>query len=495
MRKSDGETPLQLPIKLDPTSNGEYVPPPASLELQRVQEVAMQRCLENARRVGMSRRDYLRSSCGAATVLLSLNELSGCGPTFQLTREKGSAGAAAAADAPFEPAVAKEILEGDEFIFDVQTHHVSPDRTWWKSNRPTLASFLEKQPQADCGKSPVAECFTRDPYIKDIFLDSDTDLAVLSALWGTPDINPLLIEEAKQTVDVLAKLGRGRLRMHALALPKVHDRHKLRDQMEALAQMYPVDAWKLYPVWGPDGRGYRLDDPATGLAAIRHGLELGKPTFAIHKGLPLEGQDPSFARSDDVGPVARAFPKARFLIYHSGYEQDNVEGPYDANAKRGVDSLLRSLELAGIGKGGNVWAELGGVWREVMKKPTEAAHVMGKLLKHLGEDRILWGTDGIWYGSPQDQIQAFRAFQIPAELQEKHGYPPLTREAKAKIFGLNAARVYGVDPAEIRQAQKSDAVSQARLEYRNDPSPTYAAHGPRTRAELFELLRRHGGMP
>ena len=37
---------------------------------------------------------------------------------------------------------------------------------------------------------------------------------------------------------------------------------------------------------------------------------------------------------------------------------------------------------------------------------------IGKLLKHVGEDNVLWGTDSIWYGSPQDQIQAFRTFQI-----------------------------------------------------------------------------------
>ncbi len=485
MRKSDQESPLQLPIKLEPTSNGEYVPPPSSPALQRVQKVAFERCLDNARRLGVSRRDYLRSSCGAATVLLSLNELSGCGPTYQLVRPQ---------EAPFEPAVAAETLEGDEFIFDVQTHHVSPDRTWWQSSRPTLASFLDKQPQASC-KPNFVECFTRDPYIKDIFIDSDTDLAVLSALWGTPDINPLHIEEAAETAEVAAKLGRGRLRLHALVLPKVYDRHKLFDSMQALTDTQRIDAWKLYPVWGPDGRGYRLDDPATGLAAIRHGLELGKPIFAIHKGLPLEGQDPVFAQADDVGPVARAFPKAKFLIYHSAYQPDTVEGPYDPTGKKGVNGLIRSLELAGIGKDGNVWAELGGVWREVMKKPTEAAHVIGKLLKHLGEDRILWGTDGIWFGSPQDQIQAFRAFQIPVELQEKHGYPALTREAKAKIFGLNAARVYAVEPDEIRQVQKEDAVSKARREYRNNPSPTFSAHGPRTRAELFGLLRRQGGMP
>jgi uncharacterized protein len=500
MRKSTPEEPLQLPIKLDPTSNGEYVPPPAAPELQRVQRTAFERCLDNARRLGMSRRDYLRSSCGAATVLLSLNELTGCGhngnnghnghagsstsPTYKLPKE-----------AALDRAVAKEVLEGDEFIFDVQTHHVSPDRAWWQSNRPTLASFLERQPQSKCGSQNFIDCFSQEPYIKEIFMDSDTDMAVLSALWGTPDINPLQMDEAVQTAEVAAKLGRGRLRLHALALPKVHNRHKLREQMQTLVDMYPVDAWKLYPVWGPDGRGYRLDDPATGLAAIRHGIDLGRPVFAIHKGLPLEGQDPVFAGCDDVGPVARSFPKAKLLIYHSGYEQDNVEGPYQGNARRGVDSLLRSLELNGIGQDGNVWAELGGLWREVMKKPTEAAHVMGKLLKHLGEDRILWGTDGIWFGSPQDQIQAFRAFEIPVELQEKHGYPALTKQAKAKIFGLNAARVYGVDPTEVRKAQKEDAVSQARREYRNNPSPTFSGYGPRTRAELFGLLRRQGGMP
>ena len=47
-----------------------------------------------------------------------------------------------------------------------------------------------------------------------------------------------------------------------------------------------------------------------------------------------------------------------------------------------------------------------------MRDPDSAAHAMGKLFKHVGEDNVLWGTDSIWYGSPQDQIQAFRTFQI-----------------------------------------------------------------------------------
>ena len=79
-----------------------------------------------------------------------------------------------------------------------------------------------------------------------------------------------------------------------------------------------------------------------------------------------------------------------------------------------------------------------------MRDPTQAAHLLGKLLRFVGEDNVLWGTDSIWYGSPQDQIQALRAFEISAELQERFGYPALTKARKAKLFGLNGARVYGV---------------------------------------------------
>lgn len=154
-----------------------------------------------------------------------------------------------------------------------------------------------------------------------------------------------------------------------------------------------------------------------------------------------------------------------------------------------MDALIRSLEENGIGPEGNVYAELGSVWREVMKDPEQAAHVIGKLLQHLGPDRILWGTDAIWYGSPQDQIQAFRTFQISTDFQERFAYPALTDEVRRKIFGLNAARVYGVNPDEIRRAQAFDPVARAREEYRNDPQPEFVTHGPRTLEEFAAVQR------
>ena len=76
--------------------------------------------------------------------------------------------------------------------------------------------------------------------------------------------------------------------------------------------------------------------------------------------------------------------------------------------------------------------------------PTIAAHILGQLLKFMGEDRIVFGSDSVWYGSPQWQIEALWRFQIPEELREKYGYPELTEQAKRKILGLNSARLYGI---------------------------------------------------
>ena len=60
----------------------------------------------------------------------------------------------------------------------------------------------------------------------------------------------------------------------------------------------------------------------------------------------------------------------------------------------------------------------------------------------MGTSNVLWGTDSIWYGSPQPQIEAFRVFEITPEYQDRFGYPALTPEVKRQILGRNAARLY-----------------------------------------------------
>ena len=139
-----------------------------------------------------------------------------------------------------------------------------------------------------------------------------------------------------------------------------------------------------------------------------------------------------------------------FLIYHSGFVSTKPEGPYDARRTDGIDALITSVQASGVRPNSNVYAELGSTWRFLsMRDPDSAAHAMGKLFKHIGEDNVLWGTDSIWYGSPQDQIQAFRTFQISEALRDKHGYPQITPQLRAKVFGLNATRPYQLAAEEL----------------------------------------------
>ncbi len=199
----------------------------------------------------------------------------------------------------------------------------------------------------------------------------------------------------------------------------------------------------------------------------------GLPVVAVHKGF---GRQSEFSSPRDVGPAAAAHPDVSLVIYHSGYDS-TTEGPYDPEGQ-GVDRLVRSLDEAGIGPGANVYAELGSTWRTVMGAPDQAAHVLGKVLLAVGEDNVCWGTDSIWYGSPQDQIEAFRAFEITPQFQERFGYPALTPAIKAKILGLNSARLYDVEPAvdPCRPGRADRAAARSAAGVRNwSPGPTTAA--------------------
>jgi len=96
----------------------------------------------------------------------------------------------------------------------------------------------------------------------------------------------------------------------------------------------------------------------------------------------------------------------------------------------------------------------------------------------LGADHVLWGTDSIWWGSPHWQIEALRRFTMPESLMKRFGYRPLTPDVKALIFGLNAARVYGIDPNAHRNPVPPDYVSKLRAAYLDEgPTPSLTQYG------------------
>ena len=74
---------------------------------------------------------------------------------------------------------------------------------------------------------------------------------------------------------------------------------------------------------------------------------------------------------------------------------------------------------------------------------------MGTLIKGLGADHVCWGTDALWTGAPQWQIEGLRRLEIPEDMQKKYGFAPLGAAdgpVKTAIFGGNNARLYDIQP-------------------------------------------------
>jgi hypothetical protein len=443
---------------------------------------ARQACDDNARRTGVSRRDFLLSACGAATTLAVLAACSkeasdGADPggTFTVPPE-----------ATTEPEAARETAAGTDFVMDVQGHLLEYDRD---SPLPSQW-FGQGFPQGECDEGDPRACFTTEHFLEEVFVRSDTSVAVLSAIPVAGPSNPLgpaVMAEAIRAAERLC--GDGRLLMQGHALPNAGPLDEALAAMADAADQYPIAAWKAYT--HAAGPGWYLDDhdpraPQVGQAFLEQVRALGIPRVAVHKG--LSGGSP-FASPVDIGPAAVAFPDIAFVAYHSGFEGP-TEGPWTEGTRDvGANRLVSTVLDAGVAPGSNVYAELGSTWRSVMGDPTSAAHLLGKLLVAVGPDNILWGTDSIWYGSPQDQLTAFRAFEISPELQERHGYPALTAAVKAKILGLNAARVYGIDPAAVPCRPSPDEVDELRAAL---PAAANRTYGPTTAAAAAADRRASG---
>ena len=493
-----------LPLGPGPVSNGEFVPPAPSRRDHDLARLMIERSDASARRAGIPRRAFLHSAGGVAAALAVYN-LAACSSAGR----SGAASRAASGSAPTTTAggsfsvptsddveACAEALSGNEFIFDVHTHHVMPDRPWVQ-NAPSTVGLVEGMLPPGCVAGDPLECVNRAAYLHSVFLASDTTVALLSDVPNSgPDDAPIPFPDAVDTQQLAESLTHGgaqRLLLHNVIAPNVGDLAARLDGMTATADTGHVAGFKVYTAWGPDGRGYALDDPAIGLPVVQHAHDLGVRVLTAHKGLPLVNFDVAHNGPDDIVAVSRLFPDMQFVVFHGAWDSRLAEGPYNPAATQGIDSLLAALDRHQVPPNDNVWADLGSVWRQLLTSPGQAAHALGKLLGRLGADRVLWGTDAVWYGSPQPQIMAFRAFEISEQLQEQYGYPALSAATKAKVLGLNAASLFGIDPEATRCALESDPLSTASatataMGDEGALGSGWEPRGPTTRREVLRWL-------
>jgi predicted TIM-barrel fold metal-dependent hydrolase len=475
-KKTEPEIPYTPPLWLGNLSNGEFFLPAGERE-RKLQELILKRCDENARRKNMDRREFIGSAMGMATSLSVLNMVAGCGdddgmmdddtmdrlldasettPLDSGTSDQGAAGRPGSGkpsmgggsdggfvvtpEACLNEELADRLFKGDYFILDFQTHHT-------REGQSGLCLTGDQTPA----------CTSPDTYIRQIFEESETTVAVLSGLPSmindaTGDLVGFSNEDMRGSRDRVNKIAMvnamagERMVAHCQVSPKTKPDANAR-MMEENKRQYDTRGWKCYP---PTEGGYFLHENDL---FIQKAIELGEPLVCAHKGFPFQGWSRVHANPmPDVGEVAKRYPEVKFVIYHSAYDSAFTEGPYNPNPNPddgGTDRLAKVVSENGL-TNKNVYAEMGSAWAISMRDPVVAQHYVGKMLKYVGVNRLVWGSECVWYGCPQPQIEAFKVFKISTEFQEKYGYPEFTDQIRRNVFGLIGAEIYRVDPKKCR---------------------------------------------
>jgi predicted TIM-barrel fold metal-dependent hydrolase len=457
------------PIPTQTVSSDEYYPAPQTARQREVEARIKTLGGELARRHGMSRRRFFATASGMAAAFVVMNDV--YGRLFDASR-------AEAADKDMAAERAKALK--DQFIMDCHTHFLRDDTR--------IKTFvLQRQAVGKAGWNPALvgteqtiEDLKFANYYKEVFLDSDTKVALLS---GAPSDIPqdwFLTNEMK--AEARARVNREansrRMLSHAIFTPGQPGWLEAVDH--AIVDLKP-DSFKGYTIGDNTNKNiskypWRLDDEKLVYPFYERALKAGLVNICIHKGLfppSVEKQFPHLlAHSDvrDVGKAARDWPKLNFIIYHGGYRfagGGRVEDAWEQFERTGriewVTDLADVPSKYGVT---NVYADVGQLFAQTtVADPRTTAAMMGQLVRGLGAERVVWGSDAIWTGSPQWQIEALRRLEIPEDMQKKYGFKPLgpaDGPVKSAIFGETNARLYKY---ERRAALAGDRFAALKQEY------------------------------
>jgi hypothetical protein len=279
--------------------------------------------------------------------------------------------------------------------------------------------------------------------------------------------------------------GSQRVLSHGLLRPNLGPKEF--EEMERQVKELKIDAWKMYTGAELGEKAWFMDDEKVAYPFWEKTKKLGVKNLCVHKGLPLGAFNEKACTPLDLEKAAKDWPDLNFIVYHSGFRGfggiakgtgDKVIDPKSDDPQEipWISDILRILKKNEKFK--NIYFELGSTFGQLSAaKPEMCLHMLGQMIQTAGADHILWGTDSIWGGSPQSQIVRLRKLQMTEELMKKYKYAELTDDVKNQILGLNAAKVFGLDPKAKLKAIKADKLSRLRDEYRKDPAPSNTQYG------------------
>jgi predicted TIM-barrel fold metal-dependent hydrolase len=164
--------------------------------------------------------------------------------------------------------------------------------------------------------------------------------------------------------------------------------------------------------------------------------------LTVHTGMSYVCPQPSkYTLPILLDDVCLDFPDLKIIAYHMGW-------PYHE-------------ELMGLaGKHRNLYLSLSGIIGWFTHSPYRGYHMIGEALQWVPDDKIVMGLD-LAFDDMGTAVDYIRNLQMPDELQEKWGYPAITDDTRAKILGLNLAKLAKIEP--VKRVSSSPSPSGRRL--------------------------------
>ncbi len=443
------EAGFPSPVPTQIVSSDEYFPQPQTTEQKQVEARLVALADDFAQRQGLTRRRFFQTAAGMAASFVAMNQV--YGPLF--------AASEAEAATPEMAEQRAQALAG-QFVMDTHTHYLRDDTRLMGFVKMREAVGKAGWNRQIGDKPQTIEDLKYANYVKEIFLDSDTKVALLTnspsevpADWFIPQEQVFATRER-----VNKEAGTRRMLAHFTITPGWDG---WLEAIDKAVELYKPDSWKGYTIGDNTHKDmarhpWKLDDEKLAYPAYEKFAKSGIRNVCIHKGLfapSVEAQFPSlrpYVDVSDVGKAAKDWPQLNFIIYHSAYRHvggspaEAMKEWDDTGRISWVSDLADIPEKYGVS---NVYGDLGQLFAfSTVVQPRLAAALMGTLVKGLGADHIIWGTDAVWTGSPQWQIEGLRRLEIPEEMQKQHGFAALGAAdgaVKQAIFSGNAARLYG----------------------------------------------------
>jgi uncharacterized protein len=471
----------RTPLPTQIVSSDEYYPAPQNEMQREVEARVLAMADELGPKQGMDRRRFFTTAAGMAASFVAMNDV--YGPIFDVTPAEAAT-----------PTMAQERADGlkDQLVLDMHTHFLRDDTriTTFLETRKAIANAGWNKEIV--GKEQTLEDLKFDNYIKEIFLDSDTKIALISSApsdiprdWFLTNEQMAAARERvnnKATGGTGAQVGTKRLLAHAVFTP---GQPGWLEHIDAALDLRP-DSWKGYTIGDNTHKEmsrypWRMDDEKVAYRGYEKFLNAGIKNVCVHKGLfppSVEKSVPNlrgYVDVSDVGQAAKDWPELNFIIYHSGYR---FVGDITVDPALGLAEFERTGRVAWISDLAeipeqygvtNVYGDLGQVIAmTLVAQPRLCAAVMGILLRGLGPGRVCWGTDALWTGSPQWQIEGLRRLEIPNDMKSKYGFQalgPANGKVKSAIFSGNNARLYNIDLKKAELTVRHDEFAHMKARY------------------------------